>query len=322
LLLKQKIIRNRFLSLPHTPQYALTLINHDYPAKTAQMWNATYRAFGIDARMGVAVVHESELPTIIEALRADARYIGGGVGAGCKERIGPLLDTRTPRAQAIGAVNIVKREQNGTLIGDTTDGVGFTEALAKELGTLDEVPILILGAGGTARSIAFALAEAGALITILNRTEAKARSLAENINSFSEKVVASAGGFDKKEQALTNAVAVVSTVDDAISDLDAYAPLGDMEVPVTPNSIALNQESTKKLLMNAPHLKVVADIRLRNETTPLLTYAGAQGLRTLDGVPMVIGQGARAFWWLHGEELEHKGIDQDAVYACMEQAAH
>ena len=302
----------------------LPLIAEDYPAKTATMWNAAYAAFGIDAENMMVVAHPEDVSLILETLRTDPRYEGGGAGVGFKEIVLPLLDSVTPEARAIGAVNIIKKE-GGKLVGDNTDGEGYAMSLELSFSaqgeTLSGKRVLMLGAGGSGRAIAFALARRGARLTIANRTAQKAAELAESINRSFETAHAEGGGRARIAEILPSQDAVVSVIDDAHSPLDAYSTLGPMELPMTQESIAANRASTETLLRHAKPGIIISDIRIRAQVVPMLAQAYALGFPTLDGIGMVINQGVAAFWWLYGDQLTTRGKEISDVRRVMDAAA-
>jgi shikimate dehydrogenase len=305
--------------------YTITPIDHEYAGKTPAMWNALYSAFGMNAVMAMVVGEPSDAAQIVAEFRSDPKYFGGGSGSGFKERIIAELDELTPLARAIGAVNIIKREADGRLIGGNTDGVGYAESLKNVLKSngvdINGSHVLLLGAGGTGRAIAFALANYGADITILNRTEAKARELAESVRTYAGKEVAAGGGRELISEAIATADAVVSVIDDASSPLDAYSTLGTMALPVSPESIVENRETTEALLKKAKPGIVVSDVRLRTNETAMLRQARELGYTVLDGVPMVINQGVAAFTWLYQDLLNERGISSEEIARIMKDAA-
>lgn len=308
---------SRFLTVP--------LIAEDYPAKTAAMWNAAYMALGMPDRNMMLVANPKNLNRIIPALRADPRYQGGGAGIGFKEAVLPYLDDVTPLARAMGAVNIIKKDSHGRLIGDNTDGAGYArsleEALAKNGIAVEGASILMLGAGGSGRAIAFALADKGAHLTILNRTEAKAQELSDTLNRYFGKTVASGGGRELVSSVIVETDAVVSVIDDAVSPLDAYSTIGVMELPVTQESIERNRIDAEHLLETLSRKVIISDIRIRKEPTTMLSQAKELGFQTLDGIPMVVNQGVEAFWWLYDSTLALHIANQADVLQVMRAAA-
>lgn len=302
------------------------LIAEDYPAKTAVMWNTAYETLGFRTRNSMMVADPKDVATIITALRQDPKYQGGGAGVGFKEVVLPHLDEVTPLAQAMGAVNIIKKTKDGKLVGDNTDGLGYTmaleELLKKQGKTLEGARVLMLGAGGSGRAIAFSLVEKGAKLTLLNRTLEKAVDLARALNTYFPLAEARGGGRDEIEAVLPEQDVVVSVIDDAHSPLDVYSTVGAMDLPITPESVTRNQEETTRLLRKAKSSLIVSDIRIRKEPTAMLSQAQALGFATLDGIPMVINQGIRAFCWVHEEVLAEKNIKPEVIADIMKRAAH
>src|SRR5258708_8807599 len=98
-----------------------------------------------------------------------------------KERALPFLHEVSPEAKAVGAVNTVHND-NGRLIGYNTDGEGFLTPLMEKGFSPDEKIAVVLGAGGAARSVVFALVRSGVRVTLVNRTSGKAASLAGEVN--------------------------------------------------------------------------------------------------------------------------------------------
>ncbi|HQT83012.1 MAG: hypothetical protein B7W98_00910 [Parcubacteria group bacterium 20-58-5] len=301
------------------------LIAEDYPAKTASMWNSMYSRLLVPDRNMMLVAEPKDLKRIIDVFRADPRYRGGGAGVGFKEAVIPYLDEVTPLAKAMGAVNILKKDARGRLVGDNTDGEGYARSLETVLAAgkvpLKGAHVLLLGAGGSGRAIAFALANKGVRLTILNRTESKARELAGAVNRYFGSTVADGGSRILLPSVFGGADAVISVIDDAVSPLDAYSTIGDMELPVTPESITRNRGTAEQLLGTAKRSLVVSDIRIRKEETPMLAQAESLGFQTLDGIPMVVHQGVAAFWWLYGDELASRGVQQTDVAETMGAAA-
>ena len=301
------------------------LIAEDYPAKTAVMWNAAYAKFGMPDRNMMVAAAPKDLARIMEVFRADSRYEGGGAGVGFKEAVVSHLDDITPLAKAMGAVNIIKKDNQNRLIGDNTDGEGYARSLESVLAAKDiplkDARILMLGAGGSGRAIAFALAGKGAQLTILNRTESRARELASALNGYFSNAVAFGSGRILLPSVIDKADAVVSVIDDAVSPLDAYSTIGDMILPVTSESIESNRSTAEQLLEKAKRSLVISDIRIRKGPTAMLSQAQALGFKTLDGIPMVVNQGVAAFWWLYQDQLIKRGISQADVEQVMRAAA-
>ena len=99
-----------------------------------------------------------------------------------KERIIEFLDEVSESAARIGSVNTVINN-NGRLRGETTDGPGFMRSVEAEWGAISGGRALILGAGGSAKAVCYALAGAGCRMVVANRTYERAVELTEGLNS-------------------------------------------------------------------------------------------------------------------------------------------
>ena len=141
-------------------------------SKSPVIHNAWAAALGIDAHYDRAHVKSADLADYLALRRNDANWRGCNVTMPHKQAIIPLLDRLDDVAARIGAVNTVVREADGSLTGHNTDAPGFAEPLGQPGGRA-----LVLGAGGAARAIVVALAEAGCDITLAARDIAKARLL-------------------------------------------------------------------------------------------------------------------------------------------------
>ena len=142
--------------------------------------NFVYNLLGIDAVYERKRVLTSELPQIINLIK-NGDLSGINVTIPHKENIIEYLDNINPRAQSIGAVNIIINNGN-KLIGNNTDWFGFLMALKKNRIDPANKEVIVLGAGGTAKAVLFALKQLGVnKIVLLNRTLQKAEELKEDI---------------------------------------------------------------------------------------------------------------------------------------------
>lgn len=324
LTIAESVPRN-FRNLEAIPFYTVPLIAEDYPAKTAVMWNAVYKKFGMLDRNTMCVADPANVKLITDVFRRDRRYRGGGAGIGFKEVVLPCLDSVTGEARTIGAVNIIRKEADGSLTGANTDGAGYAMALEAVLRTRRESlagkKILMLGAGGSGHAIAFALTEKGATVTILNRTAERAHELAERLNTHFGKSVAFGGGRHLIPELLPEHHAVVSVIDDKDSPLDEYSTIGAMQLPASVEAIARNRAESEALLKRARPDMIVSDIRIRGEETAMLQQARKLGFPTLDGIPMVVNQAIQAFWWLYSPWLIADHRTQQEIATIMGEAA-
>lgn len=307
-------------------KYTIPLIEHDYPAKTPIMWNAVYKELGLKEGNIMLVGDPASTKEILEVLKKDERYLGGGAGVGFKDEAFEHLDELDPIAEAIGSVNFIMKTPEGNLRGYNTDGKGYArslEDLFKSRGeSLNGKKALILGAGGTGNAVAFALAESNMNLVILNRTISKAQELAERINSYFGKTIATFGGEEKiiEEVMSANAVINVSTKG-ATGSLEHYSALAPAVMPATEENIRNNHKEAESILAKIPATTILSDIVLTKEGTTFLQSAKNMNFTTLDGLPMVINQGVEAFWILHGQELLERGISKEHVTEIMNTAA-
>ncbi len=302
---------------------AVGIANKDYAAQTPFLWNGIYASIGSPVR-NIRMFGDPEYaPAIFEAFRQDPRYIGGDVGVGYKDRVLGLLDDIDPLAKVMGAVNVVVKTERG-LKGYNTDGYGFAESLEaifrKRAELLRDKVVVLLGAGGTANAIAFALADRGTNVVILNRTVAKAENLASRVNGYFGRRAASFGGRDALEERLSAADAVVGVIDDPHSPLDKFSLLGSIDLSATEESIAKNLTEAEQLLKRLPKMVVISDVMLRDRDTATIAQAKALGFETLDGMPMVLNQAVEAFSLVNRELLQSAGIDREFVAKNMQEA--
>jgi len=231
---------------------------------------AAFRASGLDVAYEYWDTPPEALAGRLVSLR-DPKYLGANVTIPHKESVIPLLDELGGQSARVGAVNtVVNRE--GRLFGFNTDGPGFVAALRNEAGFEPSGrDILLIGAGGAARGIAFALAEAkSARIDIWNRTPERAIRLVE-------------------------AVAATGALVSAVTSLDPRR----YDCIVNCTSVGMHGGGAESAspcdFTGARPTALAVDIVYAPERTPFLTEAGRHGLKTLGGLPMLIYQGALAF---------------------------
>jgi 3-dehydroquinate dehydratase / shikimate dehydrogenase len=176
-----------------------------------------------------------------------------------KERILHHLDGCDPLAAAIGAVNTVVIRGGGKLFGYNTDYVGVLRAIERQM-PIAGSRALILGAGGAARAVAFALARGGASVSICARRDERARSLAREV-----------GG-------------------DAMPRASLKREYFDAIVNATPVGMYPNTHQSP-LRARELNCRIVFDTVYRPRRTKLLQLAAAKGIETISGVEMFLAQG-------------------------------
>lgn len=229
--------------------------------------NAAFAAAGLDWRYLAFPVAGGRAADAIAAM--DVLGIEGlSVTMPHKADVFATLVRHTPAAAALGVCNCVFRDRDGMLVGDNTDGDGFVAALrANSDRTIAGSNVVVVGAGGAARSIVDALGRAGATsIAVVNRT----RSNAEEVAALAE--CADVADFD----AVVTADILINTTSVGMAD----GP--------DPDSSPIPLE-----LLRERHL--VADIVYSPLVTPLLAAATAAGAATLGGLPMLVHQAVAQF---------------------------
>ena len=209
-------------------------------------------------------VPDGALVAVVAALRRIGNLDGAIVSMPHKSAIVPLLDELTPDAAMIGAVNVVRRTAEGRLVGTTLDGEGFVAGLRGGGHEVRGAACLLVGAGGAASAIAFALVRHGcASLTIVNRTASRAADLVARVRSaFPGAAVRAGEAGDARYDVAINGT-----------------PLGMRPGDDLPMSRDVVARST-----------LVAECVLAPEMTELLTLAGASGHAVHTGVAMLDAQ--------------------------------
>ena len=146
-------------------------------SRSPAMHNAALQAVGLSDWRYQRLPVAPEL--LLETVRAlpGAGFVGANVTIPHKQAALALADEATDAARAIGAANTLTFAPGGAVAADNTDAPGLLAAL----GDLRPERVLILGAGGSARAAAYALAQAGAAVAVWNRTPERARALAADL---------------------------------------------------------------------------------------------------------------------------------------------
>jgi shikimate dehydrogenase len=256
------------------------------------MHNAAYRALGLSFTYVPFAVESSDLPGALAGMRA-LGIRGFGVSMPFKQEVIPLLDRLDPLASRIGAVNTIVNEQ-GTLVGHNTDAWGAARALEEAM-PLRGQRVLLLGAGGAARAVAFSLATQGMRVHIANRTAEKAEALARDVNASSPAHPVSAGPLS------------------ALPSPESYDAL------VNCSSAGMHEHGEASPVSSAalrPGL-VVMDIVYKPIRTRLLELAERYGARTVHGGRMLLHQACRQVELYTGRpapyEVMHRAIEAEIM---------
>ena len=204
-----------------------------------------------------------------------------------KEQILKYLDDCDPLAEAIGAVNTVVVRAKGKLYGYNTDYVGVMRALEPRI-ALQDSRVLILGAGGAARAVAFALARAGSKLCIYSRRLPKAKVLAEAVGG---EAVRRADLRRESFDAIVNATPV------GMHPFDNDSPLEAEEL----------------------NCGLVFDTIYRPRETKLLQLAASRGIETVSGVEMFVAQGTAQWEIWTGQRPPADAMRRAVVGALQEE---
>jgi shikimate dehydrogenase len=240
------------------------------------MHNAAFRALSLPFVYVPFAVAPNDLGAALAGVRA-LGLAGVNVTVPLKEQVAPHLDAVSERAHAIGSVNTIVND-DGRLIGDSTDGAGFLAALAQiGAGDLRGRTVVVLGAGGSARAVVYALAgDAGANVVVANRNEARARALAREFAHLEGRITTAPLAEALLRGALADAAVLVNTTSAGMHPNENETP------PVPPDALG-------------PHL-IVSDLIYNPAETRLLALAKERGCRAVqNGIEMLVQQGALAF---------------------------
>ncbi len=251
-------------------------INHSRSPRLHGYW---LRKYGIDGAYMPFATHPVKLEQGIRSLPA-LGFRGGNITLPHKERALGFVDQVTPVAKRIGAVNTLTVREDGTILGDNTDGYGF---LAHLISTRPDWsgangPGVVLGAGGAARAVVVALLEAGVPeVRLINRTTRRAEELADEIGG---PIIVK--NWDERATALKESGILVNSTN-----------LG--QAGQTRLDISLDQLPTRALVYDIVYTPLMTD---------LLLAADARGNGIVDGIGMLLHQATPGFAAWFGREPE------------------
>ena len=251
------------------------------------MYNESFRLLGMDRVYLCFDTEHADLGSIVRSLR-QMNVFGFNLTMPDKERVLPFLDEIDPAAKMIGAVNTVKNE-NGTLIGYNTDGIGYMRSVREAGCDPAASEMTLLGAGGAAASIAVHAALNGVpalhIVNRRGRSWEKALRLADTISSN------------------TGCRADVTDISDADAVRNCIRK-SSLLTNATSVGMAPNEDATPIADPSWLHPDLlVSDIIYNPRQTRLLREAEAQGCRSLNGLQMLLYQGAAAFHIWTGRDM-------------------
>ncbi len=261
-------------------------------SKSPVLHGAMLSALGLDAAYDARVVRRGELPDYLRWAR-DHGVAGFNATMPHKEDLLPLLDGIDPAARLTGAVNTVCLRE-GAWVGFNTDGAGALSALGEVLG-FDPAgsTVTLLGAGGAAKAVALALAQAGAeRVRVCNRTLERAVELCA------------------RHPRLTPAPFDPDTLERLCRGADLLVNCTSLGMEGCPRQF----EGFSFLDALPPH-GAVFDLIYHPAETELLAQARRRGLRTMNGLPMLVWQAVLAL-----EHFLNRPLDRGAMAAAASAA--
>lgn len=233
-------------------------------SKSPTIHNFWLEALDIEAEYRRTHVTPQGLPAYFLERRADPDWLGCNVTLPHKIAVMDYTDDPGGVRERIGAMNTIASETGGPLIGTNTDAGGFLQPLLRDKWKGQSA--VLVGAGGAARAILFALASLGVPdITVMVRDPAKGRALLDR------------GGISGRVIGMADALPAADLLVNSSSLGLAGQPVLDLDLAPLPDSAT------------------IYDIVYAPLETELLRTARARGLKTLDGLEMLIGQAALAF---------------------------
>ncbi|MGH9189062.1 MAG: shikimate dehydrogenase [Acidimicrobiales bacterium] len=229
--------------------------------------NSAFRATGLDWTYVALEVAWGAAASAVEGMRALRGFDGMSVTVPHKLAVAEALGRLSATAEALGAVNTIVRDADGELSGHNTDGEGFLRSLADVGFEPEGRSCLLVGAGGAARAVAWALAGAGAEeVVVVNRTPERAVLLAA--------LAGPAGRVGRAEEA------------------------GDADLVVNATPLGMSGRTVDPLPVDPSHLRagqVVLDLVYDPAVSPLLEAAAARGAHAINGLGMLVHQAAAQF---------------------------
>jgi shikimate dehydrogenase len=264
-----------------------------------RMHNAAFRAQGLDVVYVPLAVPPEALDEAMTGLRA-LGFLGANVTIPHKQAVVPHLDALSPQAAAVGAVNTIVREEtdDGTvrLRGDNTDVAGFLAPLEPHVEVLTGTEMLLFGAGGAARAVAYGLLTtlAPTRLTLAARRPRQAEQLAEDLAAHDPEGALQPTVLDEAGAAVRAGRLLVNTT-----------PLGmhpHTDGTPWPNAEDFSDE------------QVAYDLVYNPEATRFLREAATQGATTIGGLDMLVAQAAAAY-----RQWTGRAMPLDVVRAALDE---
>ncbi|MDD3028769.1 MAG: shikimate dehydrogenase [Alphaproteobacteria bacterium] len=261
-------------------------IDHSLSPRLHRFWLKAYR---LEGAYDAYAVRPDGLADTLRSLAAQG-LCGVNLTIPHKETALTLMDALSPEASRIGAVNLVSVDPQGRLCGHNTDAFGFAQNLLSCGFERTRGTAVVLGAGGACRAVLVALQDMGfTTIVLANRTQARAETAA---------------------QALSSPSCPIHVV--AWDDLSEALSVADLLVNTTPLGMAGQPEIVLDLAP-LPQTASVADVVYAPLDTTLLRRSRARGLKTIDGLGMLLHQARPSFKAFFGQDPDVSQALREAV---------
>ncbi|HKR54622.1 MAG TPA: shikimate dehydrogenase [Chthoniobacterales bacterium] len=247
-----------------------------------QIQNAALEACKIDMQYGRFQISPTDLGEALKLIRA-LDFVGGNLTVPHKIAACAFVHEIEENAKRIGAINTIKMEK-AKLRGYNTDGRGFARAIRQEFAVdLRDLRVMLLGAGGAARAIAFQCAKENCeRLVIANRTVEKAKQLTEELRDYF------AG------PRVLGPVARLQAIPWEEPSIRFQIAHLDLIVNATPLGLNRSDSSPIPARLLAPHL-MIYDTVYGDSRTGFVAAAVEAGARAANGLTMLLHQGALAF---------------------------
>ena len=254
------------------------------------MHNESFKKLGLDYAYLAFEVGNEELADAVQGIRA-LGIRGSNVSMPNKQAIIPLLDELSPAAKLVGAVNtVVNKDGKGHLVGHVTDGTGAVRALADEGVDIKDQIITLTGCGGAGTAIAIQAALDGAKeIRIFNVKDDKYANGEETVRKINENTDCKA------------------TITDLVNQDDFKKSIAESSIYIDATGVGMKPLEKEKLINDPEVIRpdlVVFDVVYSPRETELLKFAKEHGAKkAINGIGMMIHQGAEAFKLFTGEDM-------------------
>ncbi|MEE1378143.1 MAG: shikimate dehydrogenase [Oribacterium sp.] len=261
------------------------------------MHNEAFAELGLDYRYLAFDVKEGELAGVMDSFRRMG-VRGFNLTMPLKTEAVALCDRLSPAAEIAGSVNTVVLEDDGTATGHTTDGIGFTESARQEGVDFRGQKVTLLGTGGAGIAILVQLALDGAReVAVFERASSRFHDrTARVVAELNERTHCHVTVYDYEDAVMQQQIA------------ESCLLINATNVGMAPNTDACIIPDPSWLTKRAAAPLVVADVIYNPRKTKLLEMAEACGLKSFNGINMLLYQGAAAFELWTGKKMPTEKI--------------